>query len=113
MRVTIDIADTPTGPAPVEIRVPEQALGLPTSPVDIAGSAIPTETQPYDGGAEMAVPVLAQPNTETATLAPPAPPPGAAHDGGAAPPTASAGHDQLLPAQIEAPARLEGETKAR
>jgi hypothetical protein len=102
MRVTIDIADTPAGAAPVEVRVPGQETVAPGGAGEIAGGGVPGIRR-YDGGADLGAPAPTEPMAEAGTPAPAAPEPGTARDGGAAPGTAETATSRLIPTQIEAP----------
>jgi len=97
MKVTIDIADTPAGAAPVEVRTPGQEMVMPTGVGEVAGGAVPGIRR-FDGGADLGTPALgeaAMPPTSARET-------GAARDGGAAPGMAGTATGRPIPVQIAA-----------
>ena len=110
MRVTIDIAGTPTGMAPAEISVPDRETASPRTVGEVAGG-VPGEMQQYDGGADRGT-LAAEPLAEFGPQAPAVLAPGTTHDGGAAPGTAEAASAQRIPTQVEASAELNGGSAA-
>ncbi len=101
MRVTIDITDTATGSAPVEIRLPEPAVVTSTTPAAVMGGGMSGETLGYDGGADLGAPLSPEPSAQAgaATSAPTAS--GVAQDGGAAPGATERAFNGRIPTQIE------------
>jgi hypothetical protein len=110
MRVTIDIAGTPTDWAPVEISVPERATASPTIVGEVAGGML-GDMQQYDGGADRGT-LPAEPVAEFGAQAPAPLAPGAAYNGGAAPGTAETASAQRIPTQVQASAELNGGSAA-